>query len=112
MKRMAWCALVLLLGCNTAPKSNIILVEISPEKLVLENRQIKIREFESELKAIVRIKLKEGFKKEELTVNLKVDDKTTRGDIVDLESSMRRVSLRKVMYSSVGDEPQRLFRLE
>jgi hypothetical protein len=104
--------MLLMLGCNSEPKSNIILVEISPDKLLLENRQVKIRDFESELKAVVRGKLKEGFKNDELTVNLKVDDKTTRGDVVDLESCMRRVSLRKVMYSSVGDEPQRLFRLE
>jgi hypothetical protein len=111
---MKWQVYVMLfmMGCNSEPPTNMIFVEISPKKLLLEKRHIKMRDFESELKFVVGLKLKEGFKKEELTVNVKVDDKTRRGDIVDLETSMRRLDVRKVMYSTFDNKPQGLFKLE
>lgn len=92
--------LLFLMCCSSEPKSNIIFIEISPAKLLLENREIEKRSFEKELKIVIDYKLKQGFKKEELVVNLKVDKQTRRGDIADLEVSLRRLNMRKIIYST------------
>ena len=69
-------------------------------------------QFEAELKVIVGARLKSGLKRADLTVNVLVDNKTTRGDIVDLETAMRHLNVRKIMYSSNNSEKQVLLRLE
>ncbi len=102
----------LIAGCSTEPVSNIINVEIAPDQLKLEKRSIKISKFESELKYIVTAKLKKGIRRDDLTVNLVVDNKTQRGDIIDLEAAMRKLNVRKIFYSSFDSDKQVLLKLE
>ncbi|WP_276374995.1 hypothetical protein [Chryseolinea sp. H1M3-3] len=103
---------LLIAGCSTEPVSNIINVEIAPDQLKLEKRPIKISKFESELKYIVTARLKKGVRRNDLTVNLVVDNKTQRGDIIDLETAMRKLNVRKIRYSSVDSDKQVLLNLE
>lgn len=95
--------LLMLVGCSSEPKSNIIFIEISPVNLLLEKKEIEKGSFEKELKIVIDYKLKQGFKKEELVVNLKVDKQTRRGDIADLEVTLRRLNVRKIIYSTIGE---------
>jgi hypothetical protein len=100
------------IGCTSKPLSDTIFVEVTPNKLLLEKRQIDKNKFESELKLLVDIRIKKGFKREDLTIDLKVDKETLRGDIVDLESAMRHLKLRQVIYSSFENDQQMVLRLE
>jgi hypothetical protein len=83
-------------------KTKDILVELFPDRLILEQRQIEKNDFEKELKLVINKKIEEGFKRDELTIVLKVDENTRRGDIADLETAMRRLNVRKVTYSVFG----------
>jgi hypothetical protein len=68
----------------------------------LSKKQIEKKDFEKELKVMIGKKIDEGFKRDELTIVLKVDENTRRGDIADIETSMRRLNVRKVTYSVFG----------
>jgi hypothetical protein len=80
-------------------KTKEIFVELSPGRLILEQRQIEKNDFEKELKLAINKKIEEGFKRDELAIVLKFDGNTRRGDIADLETAMRRLNVRKVTYS-------------
>jgi biopolymer transport protein ExbD len=83
-------------------KTNEISIELYPDSLFLEQRQIKKKDFEKELRIAINIKLEAGFKRDELTIVLKVDENTRRGDVADIQTSMRRLNVRKVIYSTFG----------
>lgn len=103
---------LLILGCSSQPPSNIIHIEIAPDKLLLEKQSISMNKFESELKFIVEGRVKQGIKKNDLTIELLIDNKTRRGDIVDLEAAMRRQNVRKILYASEDSDKQVLLRLD
>ena len=84
---------------NSEIKKNEIFVELYPDRLILEQKQIKKNDFEEELKTVVDKKIDEGFKKDELTIVLKVEKNTRRGDVADVEMSMRRLNVRKLKFS-------------
>jgi adenosylcobinamide amidohydrolase len=67
---------------------------------MLEKREIEKSNFEKELKTVVDSKIKQGYKREQLIINLMVDKETRRGDIADLEVVMRRLNVRKIIYST------------
>jgi hypothetical protein len=89
-------------ACGTKLKTKDIFVELSPDGLILEQKQIERKDFEKELKIVIDRKINEGFRKDELIVNLKVDENTRRGDIADVETAMRRLNVKKVVYSAFG----------
>ena len=93
---------LVLSACGTELKTKEIFVELSPNSLILEQKQIEKKDFEKELKTVIDKKIQDGFKKDELIINLKVDENTRRGDIADLETAMRRLNVRKVIYSTFG----------
>lgn len=95
--------LLLFTACGKELKTNNIFVEMSPASIILEQRQIEKGSFEKELKIVIDKKLREGFNKEELTINLRVDKNTRRGDIADVEVAMRRLNVRKVIYSTFAE---------
>jgi hypothetical protein len=95
-------------ACGTELKTKEIFVELSPDSLVLEQKRIEKKDFEKELKTVIDKKIQEGFKKEELTINLTVDKNTRRGDMADLETAMRRLNVRKVIYSTFGKNKRAL----
>jgi hypothetical protein len=95
--------LLVFTACGKELKSNNIFVEVSPGSLILEQRQIEKESFEKELKIVIDKKVREGFNKEELTINLRVDKNTRRGDIADMETAMRRLNMRKVIYSTFAE---------
>jgi hypothetical protein len=104
--------LFVFIGCTSQPLSNTIFVEVTPDKLLLEKRQIDKNKFESELRFFVDMRLRKGLKMEDLKINLRVDKETLRGDIIDLETAMRRLKLRNVIYSSFENDQQMVLRLE
>lgn len=73
---------------------------MSPEILLVESRQIHKRDFESVLQAIIEQKMSTGIRREELTIDLKVDGSTKRGDVADIEMSLRRLNVKKITYST------------
>jgi hypothetical protein len=83
-------------------KTKDIFVELFPDRLILEQKQIEKNDFEKELKLVINKKIEEGFKLEDLTIVLKVDENTRRGNIADLETAMRRLNVRNVTYSVFG----------
>jgi hypothetical protein len=90
------------IACSVEKKSNEIYVEISPEKLTLDKKAIYKDDFEKELKLIIEEKAANGIKREELIINLRVDSRTRRGDIADIETALRRLNVRRVIYSTFG----------
>src|SRR5688572_13870626 len=102
MDAMKYLALFLFItiACSTEKKTNAIYIEISPGKLTLNQKTIKKAHFEKELKSIIDEKEATGFKREELVINLKVDERTRRGDIADIEVALRRLNVRRVIYST------------
>ena len=90
--------LVLLTSCSHDNK--IIHVQLSPEKLLVENKEINKANFEKELKAIVDERKKNGINREALTIDLTADNNTRRGDLADIEVSLRRLNLRRIIYST------------
>ena len=91
-------SLLLLTACSGDNK--IIHVQLSPEKLIVENKEINKTDFEKELKAIVDERQKDGIDRGELTIDLKADKNTRRGDLADIEVSLRRLNVRRVTYST------------
>jgi biopolymer transport protein ExbD len=96
--------LLLLISCSTEKKTNIIYVEVSPEKITLEQKTVKKENLEKELKSIIANKKTQGFKSEELIIDLKVDERAKRGALADIETTLRRLNLRKVSYSKFSME--------
>lgn len=86
-------------ACGIELKTKNIFIELSPGSLLLERRKIDKTSFEKELKIVIDKKMQEGFEKEDLIINLKVDKNTRRGDIADLQTAMRRLNVKKVIYS-------------
>jgi len=91
-------------ACSVEKKTNEIFVEISPEKLTLDQKNIQKDDFEKQLKIVIDKKKSDGFKREELIINLNVDKRTRRGDIADIETALRRLNVRRVNYSTLGEE--------
>lgn len=89
-----------LLSCLQDKETNQISVILTPDKLELNSNLIDKKDFEKELKIIVDKKLKYGYKKEELVINTKVDKNTRRGDVADIEVSLRRLNIRQINYST------------
>ncbi len=89
--------LLLLTACSD---DKVISVQLSPEKLIIENKEIDKADFEKELKAIVDERTKVGLERKELTIDLKADKRTKRGDLADIEVSLRRLNVRRVTYST------------
>ncbi|MCZ8020153.1 MAG: hypothetical protein O9294_00195 [Cytophagales bacterium] len=89
--------LLLLAACSN---NKVISIQVSPERLILENKEIAKADFEKELKAIVDKKIKDGIKRSELTVDLVTDLRTKRGDLADIEVSLRRLNIRRIIYST------------
>lgn len=85
--------------CPASIKARIS-VQMSPEILLVESRQIHKRDFESVLQAIIEQKMSTGIRREELTIDLKVDGSTKRGDVADIEMSLRRLNVKKITYST------------
>mgnify|MGYP001193188011 CR=1 FL=1 len=91
---------VFLLSCSQDKETNQISVILTPNKLELNTSLIDKKEFEKELKIIVDKKVKYGYKKEELVINMNVDKNTSRGDVADIEVSLRRLNIRQIIYST------------
>ena len=89
-------------GTESKIKTNDIFVEVYPDRLILDQKQIEKKDFEKELELVISKKIEGGFKRSELTIFLKVDESTRRGDIADIEASLRRLNVRKVTYSVFG----------
>ena len=106
MDAMKYLALFLFItiACSTEKTTNTIYVEISPGKLILNQKTIKKEHFEKELKTIIEEKETTGFKREELVINLRVDERTRRGDIADIEVALRRLNVRRIVYSTFGKQ--------
>ena len=102
--RLLTCILFCSIACSVEKKTNQIYIEISPEKLTLDGKDIHKDDFEKELKLIIDEKKADGIKREQLVVNLKVDSRTRRGDIADIETALRRLNVRRVNYSTFGKE--------
>ena len=83
-------------GTESKIKTKDIFVELYPDRLILEQKQIEKKDFEKELKVVIGKKIDEGFKRDELTIVLKVEENTRRGDIADIETSMRRLNVRTI----------------
>ncbi|HOX83692.1 MAG TPA: hypothetical protein PLJ60_03945 [Chryseolinea sp.] len=92
--------LFLLTSCFTQTDKNIIFVRLSPEQFLLEQKEIKKENFQEELKSIIDQKTKNGIKKDELTIDLKVSEQTKRGNLADIEAVLRKLNIRKVTYST------------
>jgi hypothetical protein len=90
-------AFIILTSCSD---NNIISLQLSPEKLILENKEIDKADFEKELKIIVENRIKDGIDKKELIIDLKTDKRTKRGDLADIEVSLRRLNVRRINYST------------
>ena len=89
-----------LLSCSQEKESNHISVILTPDKLELNSNLIDKKDFEKELKIIIDNKIKFGYKREELIINMKVDKNTRRGDVADIEVSLRRLNIRQINYST------------
>jgi hypothetical protein len=89
-----------LLSCYQEKESPKISVILTPYKLELESNLIDKKNFEKECKIIINNKLKFGYKMEELVIDMSVDKNTRRGDIADIEVSLRRLNIRQINYST------------
>jgi hypothetical protein len=93
--------LFLLFACSTEKMTNVIYIEVSPEKIILDQKPIVKVDLEKELKSVIDGRKAQGFKLEELIIDLRVDGRTRRGDLADIETTMRRLNIRKVKYSTL-----------
>jgi len=92
--------LFILTACATPTNKNTIYIRLSPEKLLLEQREIEKEDFLEEFKLVVRQKMKEGIKKETLKIDLQVNEQTRREDIADIEFVFRRLDVRTINYTT------------
>ena len=83
-------------------KTEKIFIELYPGKIFLQQRHVEKEIFETELKLVVDKKIEEGFERKKLTIVLKVHEDTKRGEIADLETYLRRLNVRKVLYLRIG----------
>lgn len=83
-----------------------ISVKVTPTEITIEGKEIKHDEFEQELKKVVDSKVKQGLKRDDLFVRLFVDPNVKRGMLADIEVSMRRLNIRKILYSTIQPERQ------
>lgn len=83
-----------------------ISVKVTPTEITIETKEIKHDEFEQELKKVVDSKVKQGLKRDDLFVRLFVDPNVKRGMLADIEVSMRRLNIRKILYSTIQPERQ------
>jgi hypothetical protein len=68
-------------------RTNVIYLEVSPAKLILNQKLIAKSDFERHLKITINRKIDEGFKRDELVKDIKINARTRRGDIADIEKS-------------------------
>lgn len=87
--------LCILSSCTTNPE---ISIQVDPDQLVLENKKIDKTDFEKELKEVLSRKLNDGLEKEEIIIALKVHKNTRRGDLSDIEGSLRRLNVKRIRY--------------
>jgi hypothetical protein len=88
--------MLVLLGC--ADKTRID-IQVSPDIIVIENQPVQKHDFEKALGFLIEQKIEAGIPRENLTIHLKVDGATTRGDLANIEVSMRRLNVKKIVYS-------------
>ncbi|NOS94608.1 MAG: hypothetical protein HOP30_22075 [Cyclobacteriaceae bacterium] len=92
--------IIILLLLTACSDNKVISVQVSPEKLILENKEIDKVDFEKELKVIVDARKKEGIEAKELTMDIKADKRTKRGDIADIVFSLKRLNIIRTTYSA------------
>lgn len=90
----------LLVLINCTGNNRIIVVQISPEKMIVENKEIRKADFEKILRAIIEERQQNGVERSELTIDLRTDKETKRGELADVEVSLRRLNVKRVNYST------------
>jgi C-terminal processing protease CtpA/Prc len=85
-----------LLGC--ADKTQIT-IQVSPEIIVIDTEPVQKHDFEKALRFVIGQKIEAGIPRENLIIHLKVDGATKRGELADIEVSMRRLNVKKIVYS-------------
>lgn len=85
------------LGCSDETR---ISVRVSPDVVIVENQQVHQQDFEKALRVVIEQKIQKGISRDQLIVDLKVHEATTRGEVADLEMSLRRLNVRKISYST------------
>jgi hypothetical protein len=100
-KLLIWslCLVVVFTSC-IKKETERILVEVFPKEINIDGKKITHEEFEIELKKAINVRLEAGIKQEVLFVSLIVDADTKRGQIADIEVAMRKLNVRKVLYST------------
>ena len=86
-------AVVVLGQKNKFPVSETSSIDVNQKTIIKAH-------FEKELKSIIDEKETTGFKREELVINLKVEERTRRGDIADIQVALRRMNVRRIIYST------------
>jgi hypothetical protein len=102
--------LLAFVSCTSQPKTitNEIFIELSPRQLILDRKQINKGDLEKELASIIEIKLNEGFERDELIVNVKIDGETKRGDVADLSIVLRILNIKKIIYSDLNNDQSQI----
>lgn len=78
-----------------------ISVQVSPDTIFVENQRVDKHDFEKALRLVIEQKISAGIAQEEITIDMKVDGATKRGDIADIEMCLRRLNVRKITYSDL-----------
>lgn len=71
------------------------------QRLLLEGKEISLEDFEKQTLVVRDAMVKSGIEKEEIAIALKVHSETKMGIIIDLQTAMRNMNIRRVRYSSL-----------
>lgn len=87
------------LACGQEESSQIA-ITLYPESILVDQKEVKEPEVETHLKTIVSNKSKEGITTKSIAIRLRVHQQTKRGKVADLETTLRKLNLKKVVYSA------------
>lgn len=68
--------------------------------MIVENKEISKADFEKILRAIIEERQQNGVERSELTIDLRTDKETKRGELAGIEVSLRRLNVKRVNYST------------
>ncbi|MBL7857883.1 MAG: hypothetical protein JNM57_09350 [Cyclobacteriaceae bacterium] len=94
-----FCAVLFFTLLSCSPGSKEIRIDVKPgPKVYLNDQHVDMVNFEKKLQQEVSSLTATGYPKEKLVIELTVDPETKRGILADIETSMRRLNLRKISY--------------
>ncbi|NOT74088.1 MAG: hypothetical protein HOP08_04105 [Cyclobacteriaceae bacterium] len=91
---------LIFLGCSSE-NEKIIFIEINPKTVIIDKVQVDHDAFESAISKIVDQKLADGFKRNELIIDLSVHEEVKRSLADDIEGKLKNLNFEKIHYTLI-----------